>query len=169
MQELFENLGINGKLLLAQAVNFLILFFILQKVVFKRLFAFLEQRKQRIEKGLELTSKAEREMERISEAKKRELQQARKQGEEIMGEYKIQASRQAKETTARAKREAENVLLQAKKDAQAAKQDALLSARDEMKQAVLLVAGKLASRTMTKEEEERLAKEAVKEIDHLYA
>ncbi|MCH7552349.1 hypothetical protein IIB49_03100, partial [Patescibacteria group bacterium] len=65
MAELFSNLGLDVKLLLAQAVNFLLVLWLLNRFVFKKILKFLEERKQGIERGVELTKKAEREIERI--------------------------------------------------------------------------------------------------------
>lgn len=169
MEELFHNLGINGKLLLAQAVNFLLLFFILQKFVFKRLFVFLDERKKRIEKGLELTTKAEHEMQRIADSRHRELENARKAGEEILAENKTLATKQARDVANTARAEAEKIMLRAKSDAETAKQDALVKAKEEMREAVLMVSEKILARSLTKQDEERLAKEALGEIEKLYA
>ncbi|MBI1984505.1 MAG: F0F1 ATP synthase subunit B [Candidatus Wildermuthbacteria bacterium] len=169
MEELFQNLGINGKLLFAQVINFLILFWILHKVVFKRLFAFLEARRSRIEKGLALTARAEQEMQRINEARSLEIAKAKKKGEEILAETKAAAQNQARNAAALARAEAEKIILRAKGDAQTAKQDALLGAREEMRLSALFVAQKILSRNLTRKDEDRLAKEALEEVGKIYA
>lgn len=51
MSELLDQLGINWKLLLAQAVNFLLLLFILKLTVYKPLLELLSKRRAVIEKG----------------------------------------------------------------------------------------------------------------------
>src|SRR3989338_4953323 len=50
--EALANLGIDWKLFLAQAVNFLILLFILRRYAYRPMLEFLEKRSDRIEKGL---------------------------------------------------------------------------------------------------------------------
>ena len=50
--ELLSNLGINGKLLLAQIVNFFILLYILKRFAYKPILKVLDDRKEKIEKGL---------------------------------------------------------------------------------------------------------------------
>ena len=89
MAELLSNLGINGKLLFAQIVNFLIIFALLGKFVFPKVIKFIEDRKEKIKKGLELTEKAEQEMQRINDARSRELEKARQAGEVLISQAKL--------------------------------------------------------------------------------
>jgi len=91
MSELLSGLGINGKLLFAQAANFLLVLWLLNRFVFKKLIAFIEKRKERIQEGVELTEKAEREMKRIDEARERELRNARERGEGLVAKAEISA------------------------------------------------------------------------------
>lgn len=93
MAELFENLGINWKLLLAQAVNFLLVLWVLNKFVFKRLLKFLEERRDKIAKGLVFSEKAKLELQRTEQARHRILSDARNQGELILQEFKTAAKK----------------------------------------------------------------------------
>ena len=52
MSELFSQLGIDWKLLLAQGVNFVILLVVLTKFVYKPLMKMVEARRQKIELGI---------------------------------------------------------------------------------------------------------------------
>lgn len=167
MEDLFQNLGINGKLFLAQAINFLILFWILHKIVFKRLFAFLEQRRNRIEKGIEFAAKAEQEMQRINEARHVQIENAKKEGEKILAENKAAALLLAKETADIAKKEAEKIVMRAKEDAIRASHDAIRGAEEEIRDAAFLLAQKVLSRALTKQDEEKFAKEALGEIENV--
>ena len=49
--ELLGNLGINGKLFMAQLINFAILFFILRKFAYQPILKVLDERKDKIDKG----------------------------------------------------------------------------------------------------------------------
>ena len=169
MSELFANLGINGKLLFAQVANFLLIFFVLAKFVFPRLLGFIEKRRERIEEGLELTEKAEREMTRIGEARHAQLESARRDAEEILARAKTSAEQREKEILQEARRSAESVADQARKDAERAKNDAVKAAESEMQAAVLKVAERVLSRTLTKEDEENMAKEAAQELEKQFS
>lgn len=59
MEEILHNLGIDWKLLIAQVINFAILFIILKVFVYKPILGILNKRKQDIEKGIEFSKSAE--------------------------------------------------------------------------------------------------------------
>ena len=59
MNELFSQLGIDPKLLLAQGVNFVILLVVLTKFVYKPLMKMVEERRKKIELGIKGGEKAE--------------------------------------------------------------------------------------------------------------
>lgn len=165
MSELFSQLGVDAKLLLAQAVNFLLVLWLLNRFVFKRILGFLEERKQGIERGVELTAKAEREMERIGEARKRQLQQARSEAEGIVVQAKMKGATLGRELAAKAKDHAQVLLAKAKEEAERKKQDALKEAQEELRQRAFLLAEKVLSRSLTKKDEERMGKELVGELE----
>lgn len=169
MSELFSGLGINGKLLLAQAVNFLLVLWLLNRFVFKKLIVFIEQRKNKIEQGIKLTEKAEREMERIGDARKRELENAKKEADSVVAEAKGTAQEQEREIVSGAKDQAGQVLSRAKQDAEKAKQDAVKEAREEISKTAFLFAEKVLSRNLSKEDEEKTRKEVLDELDKKYA
>jgi len=52
-----EKLGIEPTLLLAQILNFLIIAFVLTKILYKPILQLLDKRKKTIEEGLRLTQK----------------------------------------------------------------------------------------------------------------
>lgn len=92
-----ENLGIDGKLLLAQIVNFVLFFILIKKFVVKPFIAFLNQ-------------------ERKNEEEKNKLLEKLKKSEEVA----IEAEKKAKE---KMKKEFDVLFIQAKKEAQALSAD----------------------------------------------
>ena len=67
-----ENLGIQPVPLLLQAINFLLLLFILKKYLYKPILKALEDRKKKIEEGLAYSEKMKAEAEK-SEKKREEI------------------------------------------------------------------------------------------------
>ncbi len=170
MQELLSNLGINWKLLFAQTINFLVIFWLLQKFVFKRLIAFLEARKQHIEKGVALTEQAKREIERIDDARKREIEKAKQQAEALLRESKTMAQEKAKGVILEAKTEEEKILAKALQDAQHTKEEALKKAQDEIRERAIAISEKILARALREKDEARFVQEALKELEvHPYA
>jgi len=161
---LFAGLGINPTLLIAQAVNFLLVLWLLNRFVFKKVLSFLEERKSRIERGVQLTGKAEREMERIGEARTRSLQKARGEVERMLLAAKAQGIETEKEAVERSRVLTQELLVKAQAEAERKKRDALLSAQEEMRKSAFLLAEKVLARSLTSEDEERMGDELVKEI-----
>ena len=169
MQELFSNLGIDGRLLLAQAVNFLLVLWLLNKFVFKKVLSHLEERRNKIEQGLELTERATREMERIDEARHRELGKARTEAEKILADAGSSAAAKEKAALAVVRAEAEKMLLRAKEEARREKGDAVRGAKNEIQKLAVLMAESVLSRSVTKEDQDRAAKEVVEYLEKNYA
>lgn len=164
MSELFSNLGIDAKLLLAQTVNFLLVLWFLNRFVFKKVLKFLDERKSGIEKGIELTTRAEREMERVGEARKVAMGKARELAEGLIVEAKSKGQALQKEIVVEARSTAEVLLEKAKEESQRKKQDALREAKAEMQQRAFFLAEKVLSRSLTKDDQARMGQDLLKEV-----
>lgn len=164
MSELFSNLGIDAKLLLAQTVNFLLVLWLLNRFVFKKILKFLDERKSGIEKGVELTMRAEREIERIGEARKVAMGKTRELAENMVVEAKSKGQIAQKEIVAEARKTAEVLLEKAKEESQRKKQDALKEAETEMQRRAFFLAEKVLLRSLTKEDQARMGQELLNEV-----
>lgn len=97
MQELLEKLGIDWRLLLAQALNFLVILFILKKTAYGPLIKLLRERRERVEQGIRDADRAAEQLkdsekifsEKIAEAEKKssmilmDAEKAAKEKEEL--------------------------------------------------------------------------------------
>jgi F-type H+-transporting ATPase subunit b len=169
MSELFTNLGIDWRLLIAQAVNFLLILFLLKKFVFKKVIAHLEARRARIEQGLELTEKAKHEMDRINESRLRELEKGREAGEKVLADARNIASAKEKEALAMVRGEAERMLQKAKGEAEKEKIDSIRGAKDEAQKLAVFMAEKILGRSTNKEDQDQASKEVMECFEKNYA
>ena len=69
--EIFEKLGIDVKLVIAQLVNFFILLYVLKRFAYKPVLKILEDRERKIEKGLKDAQSAEKRLHEMEEAEKK--------------------------------------------------------------------------------------------------
>lgn len=76
MEDLIRNFGIDWKLLLAQVVNFAILFFLLKKFAYKPVLAILRKRTDEIKKGFAMRAEAEKTLGEIEKIKEKTAVQA---------------------------------------------------------------------------------------------
>lgn len=110
MQEMLHGLGLDWKLLLAQAVNFFILLVVLRLTVYKPLLRFLAKRRREIEEGIAKTEEARRRLEEIAELKKAKMKEAEGEVAEILSRSEARAKEEAQRIMdAAARKEAEMI------------------------------------------------------------
>jgi F-type H+-transporting ATPase subunit b len=113
-----KELGIEPMLLLAQIVNFAIIFFVLKKFLYKPVLTMIEKRKREIDEGLETARKIQEEEEKAKERKEKILTDAKKEARAIVDEAKKLAEEQKKQILADAHKEAGVILAKAKAQAE---------------------------------------------------
>lgn len=166
MGELFSNLGIDPKLLFSQAVNFFLVLWVLNRFVFRKLLSLLEERRKKIEQGLELRDRAEKEVAQIGSARHRALQEVKKEAEIVLSQAKTQAQQKEQELLKAAKEQQEAILLNARAQGEKDKEDMLREAQQEIRMRALFLAEQALGRTLTPKDEERIAKEVVQALQH---
>jgi len=88
--EILKNLGFDWQVALANLINFLIIFFILKKFAFGPIQRVLDDRKAKIDAGLENAKKAETELLMAKEVANKELNIARNEANEIIAAARAQ-------------------------------------------------------------------------------
>lgn len=159
MQELLSNLGIDGKLLLAQTVNFLLLLWLLNRFVFKKLFVFLEKRRMEIEKGIALKAKAEQELDRVGVLEKQTLLQARAKANAIIAQTNAMAQELEKEALQKTKSQTERILKEAKSRAERETEELMQNTQHSISEIAFMATERILSKALTKKEREKLQKE----------
>lgn len=162
--EIFAKLGINGKLLFAQAFNFLVVLWLLKRYVFPKIVRMIEERKATIEKGLAMHEEAQKEIARADISRKEILTRADTEAEKVMGDAKARAESRLHEVEGRAKAVAEDMLMKAKAQSETMQRDAMKDAKDDIRVAALMVAEKILARKVTAEDDERSVDEVMKTL-----
>ncbi len=91
MNELFEQLGINWKLFLSQAVNFFILLIVLRAFVYKPILLVIKERSKKIKEGLEKAEEASVRLKEVDIIAKNKLKQADQDSIDIIKKTEKQA------------------------------------------------------------------------------
>lgn len=112
--QIFKEFGVNPILLVAQIVNFLIIFVVLKKFLYKPVLEMIKNRQIEIEKGLEDSEKAKLELEKAEEEEKEILHKAQSKAEKILDQAKTDAAEIKANAQDSAKKEAESMIEQAK-------------------------------------------------------
>jgi F-type H+-transporting ATPase subunit b len=111
-----EKLGIEPMMLLTQIVNFTIMVVILAKFLYKPILRMLDERRKKIEEGLELTEKMKLTEESLQKEKEKVLDKARTEGQKIIEEYKLRAKKTEVEMLDLANAEIAGLKMKAKKE-----------------------------------------------------
>lgn len=156
--------GVNGKLLLAQVINFGIIAFVLAKWVFKPLLAAMDTREQDIKTGLKNAEQAKRDREHAQESAKKIEREARAEAKEILAESEKQAKIAQAEQLVIAKEELDRLQKEAQMRAQAEHVAAMTQFRREAAELVLAATKKVANKTLNESEHRDLVSDSLKEM-----
>lgn len=106
LMDFLDKLGIDWRLLIAQLVNFAILFFVLRKFLYKPIIEVLEKRRKQIEENSEKTKNLEIRLQKSDEMYKQKIKEAEqksllivKEAEEIAKKLKTDMLENAKQET----------------------------------------------------------------------
>lgn len=91
--EALASLGVDWKLFLAQAINFLVLLFILRRFAYRPMLHFLEKRSDRIEQGLKDAKTAETMLAQMEAKEKEMMSEAREAARAIVNAAEIAAKK----------------------------------------------------------------------------
>lgn len=141
--DVFAKLGIDWKLLLAQAVNFGILFWVLRRFAYKPMLDFLESRSARIDKGLKDAEAAQSKLASMEEKEKQVLVDARNEARSIITLAETSAKKRdadrMKETEEKTKRFLDDARMKIEEE----KQKILMEAKQEIAEIVSLSVEKI--------------------------
>lgn len=164
MGELFSNLGINAKVLVAQIINFAILLLILQKFAYKPVVAMLEKRRHEIEKANKHADEIEARIKNIEEAKEVALNEARKESTQLIKHAEAQAAQAAEKIVEEAKAQAKHVALAESKKLREQHEKLRQELRKEIGATIALAIEKTVGDVMDKNAKDKLLEKAISHI-----
>lgn len=91
MAELFRSLGIDWRLLLSQAANFIILLVVLRAFVYAPLLRVLKERRARIEEGLAKADEADKRLINANEMAAAKMKEAEREGLSVIADARVKA------------------------------------------------------------------------------
>lgn len=112
--EIIENFGLNPILLAAQVVNFLIIFFLLKRFLYKPILSILKKRQIAIKEGLKQAEDARIKLEKVVIEEKNILRQAQLQSKKIIEDAKQESIDLAQRMNIETKKQTEKLLSDAK-------------------------------------------------------
>lgn len=163
MGQAIEALGINLPQLIAQIVNFALLLIILRLVLYKPILNMLEQRKQKIAEGLNAAEIARNEAAQAQANIQSQLDTARKEGQEIVGNAQTIAQRIQSEAREEATRDREAAVERARQEIQLERDRAISELRREFADVTVSAAEKVVGQSLDRQAHQRIIDEALAE------
>jgi F-type H+-transporting ATPase subunit b len=161
--KIFEAFGIDYRILIAQLVNFGILVFVLWKFAYKPMFKMLEDRRKKIEDGIENAAKAEKRLEGIEKKEKEVLKEAKLEAAKILENAKVMAEDIRKSEILKTQEEMGRMINKERENLQAEKAKVLREIKKEVSGLIVASLEKVLEEKASKKDED-LIKKAIKEI-----
>ncbi len=164
MGEFFEAFSVDLPKLAFQVVNFLVLLYLANRFLFKRVLGLIEERNTRIEKGLEDAEAAARDRELARAEREAAVAEARREAQAMIARANKIAEDSRTEIVTQAREEAEKVTARARDEINAEKEKAMAELRATVADLALEAAGKLVRSEMDSTTQRRLVEDFLKEV-----
>jgi F-type H+-transporting ATPase subunit b len=145
-------------------LTFLVLLALLAKFAWRPLLEALESRQQAIRKSLDDARLAKQELERLQEESAQIVRQARVEADAIITRSRSDAERVREDMRQKARAEADGIVKNAERQIQLETTRALQQIRTEAVDLSVMIASKIIQRNLSKEDNERLIDEALRQV-----
>jgi len=146
-------------------LTFLVLVALLAKFAWRPLLQALESRQDSIRKSLDDAQKAKQDLERLHAESAEIIRQSRVEADAIVTRSRGDAERLREEMKQKARAEADAIVKNAERQIQLETGRAVQQIRREAVDLSVMIASKLIQRNLTKEDNERLIEEALKQVE----
>ena len=162
-----DALGINLPGLIAQIINFTLLLGILYLVLYKPILRMLDQRSQRIQESLDTADRVQQESVQAGEEVKKQIDAAREEGRNIVGQATQVAERVRDDARTQARTEAEAILQRAQAEIQRERDQAIEELRLQFAELTIAAAERVINASLDSNDHRRLIEEVLQESGNL--
>lgn len=159
---LIKALGIDFRILLAQLFNFAILVFILWRFAYRPLFNILEERRQKIAKGVKDADDAAEKLTAATDESKKIFASSKKEAATIIEEAKKRAEVRYQEIVGKSREDIGVIINEERAKIRVEKAESLREIKKEVADLVILTVEKLLNEKMTSDKDRELIKRLVK-------
>jgi F-type H+-transporting ATPase subunit b len=145
-------------------VTFLVLLTLLAKFAWQPLLQALDSRQESIRKSLDDARQAKQDLERLHQESAQIIRQARVEADGIITRSRADAERLREEMKQKARAEADTIVKSAERQIQLETTRALQQIRTEAVDLSVMIASKIIQRNLSKEDNERLIDEALRQV-----
>ena len=161
--EVLSNLGINLPGFLWHTFNFILLIFLLSRILYKPIVSMLDQRQRRIRESIEEAERVRAEAARADQERQAQLGQTRREIQDMLAQATQMAERIQSEARRDADQRAQQIIERARQEAQAERAQAMGEARREGANLAVLAAERGISRNLDHQAQRQLVDEFLAE------
>ncbi len=156
-------LGFNLPSLIAQFINFTILLILVGWASKRFLFPLLDERRKRIQEGLEASEEAKKRLAQTETETAAELEKARQEGQGLIGQAQQMSARIQEEARQSARAEGETLLERARSEIQLERDAAIADLRREFADLTITAAERVIRRSLDRKAHRELIEEVLAE------
>lgn len=153
--------------LVAQALSFLLLVFILRRFAWNPLMNMMEERRNQIESNIAQAEKERQQAEQIKREYQEEMKKARQEAQEVIAKATKLSEVRAAEILASAKEEAEKIKASALKDIERERDRAIAQVQAQVADLSVAVAEKIIRKNLDVKGQEDLIEQFIQEVGEL--
>jgi F-type H+-transporting ATPase subunit b len=162
-----EGLGISLPMLIAQIINFVILFGLLYLVAYKPIMRMLDERSRKIKESMDQTEYIKEQAARAEDETKRSIERAHSEGQKIIDRAVQAGEKMRLKAQQEARKETETLIARAQAEIERERDDAISELRRSFADITVLAAGKVIDRTLDKEKHRQLIDKMLEESSSL--
>ena len=167
MNDLIHALGIDWYALLAQAINFFILMFVLGRFVYKPVLKVLDDRKKLVADSMEKVKEIERHKELVDKERVEILHKADVQAGELLNRAKTEAEAIRVEIEKTARAHADQMIAKGLQQIETERAQVAHQVQDKLARAIVLSAEKILRREFSKEDQQQFETELKENLPNL--
>jgi F-type H+-transporting ATPase subunit b len=161
---MFESLGVKWPEFIAQLISFSLVFFVLNKLAFKRIAVVLAERRQKIAESLAGADKIKAEVAKTEADRQKILADAGETANKMIAEAREAAARVRESETQKAIAAAEQIVTKAREAAAQERAQMLAQLKREVGQLVVKTTATVTGKVLTADDQKRLADETQKQL-----
>lgn len=156
MDQALGSMGINIPFLIFQIANFIVLFVVIKKMLWKPMIRVMDERSQRIAKGLEDAKAAEASKASAQADKEKILEEARAEGKAIVDQAAKEGGQRREQIVDDARKEASKIVEDARKQAQVSRDSLLGESQGQIVALAISAANKIIGESLDQAKQQKL-------------
>lgn len=164
MEKILTEFGVQPLLLIAQVVNFLVLLWILNKVLYKPILKVLDERKQKIADSLKNAEQIEKKLAQTEEDRENKLEEAAKEAKKIIDDATKSATEIISEAHQKASSDIEDMMQKGKEGIKLEREQMHQEMREEMAEIVITALEKVTGKVISDKDQKKMVEDTVRKM-----